>query len=70
METSVAIALILVVIIIAYYFMPLVIHRIKTKKVRVTVEDTCGTKKTMDLYLYPDDPLWEVIKTHKGIKNV
>ena len=50
--------------------MPLLVHRLKTRKVRIVVVDSYGSKKTNILYLYPDDPLWEVVKNHTGGKHV
>lgn len=69
METSIVISLLIVAVVILYYLMPLVVHRLKTKKVRVVVVNSDGTKNTNVLYLYHDDPLWEIIKTHKDGKH-
>ena len=66
METSVVTLLITVIVVTLYYLMPLLTHRLKTKKVKIIVVDLSGEKKTNVLYLYPDDPLWEIVKTHKG----
>jgi hypothetical protein len=61
-ETSIVISLLIVVVVVLYYLMPLVVHRLKTRKVRIVVVDSYGSKKTNVLYLYPDDPLWKVVK--------
>lgn len=50
--------------------MPLVVHRLKTRKVRIVVVDSYGSKKTNVLYLYPDDPLWKVVKADTDGKYV
>lgn len=70
METSIATSLLIVAVVIIYYLMPLLVHRLKTRKVRIVVVESDGTKKTNVLYLYPDDPLWEVVKAHKDGKHV
>ncbi|MNG92774.1 hypothetical protein D3C77_659630 [compost metagenome] len=69
METSMMISITIIFLIILSYIKPLIIHRLKTRKVRVVVIDKFGHKKTNTLYLYPDDPLWKVIETHKGDKH-
>lgn len=69
METSIVISLLIVAVVILYYLMPLIVHRLKTKRVRVIVVNSDGTKNTNVLYLYPDDPLWEIVKTHKDGKH-
>jgi len=69
-ETSIVISLLIIVAVVLYYLMPLVVHRLKTRKVRIVVVDCYGSKKTNILYLYPDDPLWEVVKNHIGGKHV
>lgn len=66
MEASIIIPLLVVVVVVLKYLIPLVRHRIKTRKVKVVVVDEFGKRKTDVLYLYPDDPLWRVINTHKG----
>ncbi len=70
METSIIISVALIFVILLYYIKPIIIHRIKTRKVRVVVIDGQGYKKTSTLYLYPDDPLWKVIKIHRGREHV
>mgnify|MGYP003624788392 CR=1 FL=1 len=70
METSIVISLLIIVAVVLYYLMPLLVHRLKTRKVRIVVVDSYGSKKTNILYLYPDDPLWEVVKNHTGGKHV
>lgn len=69
MQTSIVISLLIIAAVVLYYLMPLLVHRLKTRKVRVVVIDSSGSKKTNVLYLYPDDPLWEVVNTHKGGKH-
>jgi len=69
-ETSVVISLLIVVVVVLYYLMPLVIHRLKTRKVRIVAVDSYGAKKITVLYLYPDDPLWKVVKAHSDGKYV
>lgn len=70
METPIITSIIIICLIILNYIKPILIHRLKTKKVRVVVIDSQGHKKTNILYLYPDDPLWKVIETHRGDKHV
>lgn len=69
METSIVVSLLIIVALVLRYLTPLVVHRLKTRKVRVVVIDQFGCKKTNVLYLYPNDPLWEVVKAHKGGKH-
>lgn len=69
METNIVISLLIVGAVVLYYLMPLIVHRLKTRKVRVVIVDSNGTKKTNILYLYPDDPLWDVIQAHRGGKD-
>lgn len=57
-------------LILLYYAKPLISHRLRTRKVKITFIDKDGKKKADILYLYPDDPLWEIIETHKGQKHV
>lgn len=66
MEIAIVISLLSLIVVILYYLKPLLIHRLKTRKVKVTVINENGEKNVDILYLYPDDPLWEVIKAHKG----
>lgn len=70
MENYIVASLLIAVALVLRYLTPLLAHRLKTKKVRVVVIDQLGCKKTNVLYLYPDDPLWEVVKAHKGGKHV
>lgn len=70
METSIVVSLLIIAALLLRYLAPLVVHRLKTRKVRVVVIDQFGSKKTNVLYLYPNDPLWEVVKAHKGGKHV
>lgn len=69
METSIVVSLLLVGALVLRYLIPLVVHRLKTRKVRIVVIDQLGYKRTNVLYLYPDDPLWEVVKAHKEDKH-
>lgn len=69
METSIVVSLVIITAIVLRYLTPLVVHRLKTRKVKVVVIDQLGYQKTNVLYLYPDDPLWEVVKAHKGSKH-
>lgn len=70
METSIIISIAIVFAIILNYIKPIIIHRIRTRKVRVIVIDRLGHKNINTLYLYPDDPLWEVIQAHRGDNHV
>lgn len=69
MDTSIVVSLLIISALILRYLTPIVVHRLKTRKVRVVVIDQSGCKKTNVLYLYPDDPLWAVVKAHKGGKH-
>lgn len=69
METSIVVSLLIIGALVLRYLAPLMLHRLKTRKVRVVVIDQLGCKKTNVLYLYPDDPLWEVLKAHKEDKH-
>ena len=69
METSIVASLLVIAALALRYLTPLVVHRLKTRKVRVVVIDKFGCKKTNVLYLYPNDPLWEVVKSHNGGKH-
>ncbi len=70
METSITISMLIIFSVLVYYIMPLIVHRIKTRKVRVVFIDKFGEENISVLYLYPDDPLWEIVKAHKDGKNV
>jgi len=52
--------------VVVVYLKPLIIHRLKTKKIKVIVIGRNGEKEVNTLYLYPDDPLWKAIEIHKG----
>ncbi len=69
METYITLFIFLVLALVLWYLKPLIIQRIKTKKVKVVVVSKSGKKVTNTLYLYNNDPLWEVIKKHQGGGN-
>ncbi|MGR6831532.1 hypothetical protein [Aliivibrio wodanis] len=69
METYITSFAFLALILVVWYLKPLIIQRIKTKKVKVVVVSRSGKKINNTLYLYPDDPLWKVIKMHQGGDN-
>jgi hypothetical protein len=67
METTyIAPFILLMFTLVFWYLKPIIIQRIKTKKVKIIVVSKSGIKTSNTLYLYHDDPLWEVIKMHQG----
>ncbi|GGA83404.1 hypothetical protein GCM10011369_26740 [Neiella marina] len=69
MEAHVALLLVVIVSIAVAYLMPLIVQRLKTRKVKIVV-DAGGAPSTSIVYLYPDDPLWKAIEHHKRSKSV
>lgn len=70
METYIVTFIILIIIILLFYARPLIAHRLKTKKIKLVVVGKDGKRKVNILYLYPNDPLWEVVNKSKGVENV
>ncbi|WP_237673449.1 hypothetical protein [Vreelandella profundi] len=70
MEISLILLSLALVIILMLYFSPLVIYRIKRKKVIVRHLSVEGKEEKIILYLKEEDPLWRVIKMNKDGKNV
>ena len=66
MEAHIALMILVVTVILFVYLRPLIIQRLKTKRVKITVIAEDGNKTTNILYLYSDDPLWKAIAIHKG----
>lgn len=53
-----------------YYVSPLILLRLKTKKVKVKLKSLEGNTSVTTLYLSSDDPLWKAIQAHtKGVNN-
>lgn len=61
METSLVALTIVFLGLLLRYLWPLIVHRLKTKRVKVTTVDFEGKTSTDVLYLYHDDPLWDVV---------
>lgn len=70
METSLILLSLALAIILLVYFSPLVIYRIKRKKVIVRLLNIDGKEERIILYLKERDPLWRVIKLNKDGENV
>ncbi len=62
---TIVILMILVTLIISVYLWPLIIYRLKTKKVNLKVNSMDGESISMNLLLEKDDPLWELIEAHR-----
>tara|TARA_B100001063_G_C16719358_1_gene532641 strand:+ start:1115 stop:1330 length:216 start_codon:yes stop_codon:yes gene_type:complete len=62
---TIVILMILVTLIISVYLWPLIIYRLRTKKVNLKVNSMDGESISMDLLLEKDDPLWELIEAHR-----
>jgi len=64
---TIVILVILVTLIILAYLWPLIIYRLKTKKVNLKVNSIDGESTSMDLLLEKGDPLWELIEVHRKV---
>ncbi len=66
METSLVLLTVVFLVLLLRYLWPLIIHRLKTKRVKITTVDLDGKTSTDVLYLYHDDPLWDVVNQLKA----
>ena len=57
--------LLIVLFFVVLYTLPLLKHRIKTKRVILKYIKKNGQVNETILYLKNDDPLWDAIKSHK-----
>ncbi|AWK81863.1 hypothetical protein C5F61_10235 [Photobacterium damselae subsp. damselae] len=69
MGSYIAIAFFVIGGVLLYYFWPLIKFRLETKKVRLTYVNKDGHKKSKVLYLCKNDPLWDVVNSHKISKE-
>jgi len=56
---------ILILSIILSYLSPLIIYRLKTKKVSLKLVSLDGESSSVDLLLEKNDPLWELVEAHR-----
>lgn len=65
MATQVVMLILVVLLATIYYMKPLIIERLRTRRVVVKYINRMGVEKRRVLYLRKDDPLWSVISTVK-----
>ncbi|CED59827.1 putative uncharacterized phage protein [Moritella viscosa] len=69
MEAIIIFFIFLVIFFTLWYLKPLIVHRLKTKKIKLVLISKDGKEKVNTLYLYHNDPLWKAIKIHQGVEN-
>ena len=66
METSLILLLVALLVVALIYAAPLILYRVKRKKVVIRLSSIDGKEEKIILYLKENDPFWYVIKAGKG----